>query len=59
MTPACEDNYGLDSCSLLVLQCSPPILVIATAGGQLHHCIVIDTKYKDDSTAVSICNELV
>ncbi|KAK8398719.1 hypothetical protein O3P69_004081 [Scylla paramamosain] len=50
MIPACEDNYGLDSCSLLVLQCSPPILVIATAGGQLHHCVVIDTKYKDNST---------
>lgn len=47
MTPSCEDNYGLDSCSLLVLQCSPPVLVIATSGGQLHHCVVIDQNNKD------------
>ncbi|KAG7157815.1 Nuclear pore complex protein Nup88-like [Homarus americanus] len=49
MTPACDDNYGLDSCSLLVLQSSPPVLVIATTTGQLHHCIVVDNDLNEDT----------
>ncbi|XP_047475018.1 nuclear pore complex protein Nup88-like [Penaeus chinensis] len=44
MTPACDTNYGVDTCDLLVLQSSPPVVVIATSTGQLHHCIVIDNK---------------
>lgn len=47
MTPSCEDNYGLDSCGLLALQCSPPVLVIATSVGQLHHCVVVDCNSED------------
>lgn len=52
MTPACEDNYGLDSCGLLVLQCSPPVLVIATSGGQLHHCVVVDCNSEDTKVII-------
>ncbi|XP_045602004.1 nucleoporin 88 [Procambarus clarkii] len=48
MTPSCDSNYGLDSCSLLVLQSSPPVLVIATTAGQLHHCIVIDSDINNE-----------
>ena len=45
MHPDAEDNYGLDSCSILCLHptiTSPPILVIATNGGTLYHCIVLN-----------------
>ena len=44
MFPEAEDNYGTDSCSLLCLHpliSSPPVLVIATNGGALYHCVVL------------------
>lgn len=53
MTPPCDDNYGSDSCNLLVLQSSPPVLVIATTTGKLHHCIVIDSDIEDAGSNVS------
>ncbi|XP_053635741.2 nucleoporin 88 [Cherax quadricarinatus] len=58
MIPACDDNYGLDSCSLLVLQSSPPVLVIATTTGQLHHCIVIDSDVNEDESLSSIATSV-
>lgn len=48
MSPASEDNYGVDCCSLLVLQSSPPVLIIATSTGQLLHCVVIDSDEEDE-----------
>ncbi|KAK7058760.1 hypothetical protein SK128_016253 [Halocaridina rubra] len=50
MTPPSEDNYGVDSCSLLVLQSYPPVLVIATSSGMLHHCIVYDSSNEEDES---------
>lgn len=47
MTPSCDDNYGVDYCSLLTLQSSPPVLVIGNSSGRLHHCIVVE-KDKDE-----------
>ena len=44
MFPESEDNYGSESCSILCLHpliSSPPILVIATNGGNLNHCVVL------------------
>ncbi|XP_017478042.1 PREDICTED: nuclear pore complex protein Nup88-like, partial [Rhagoletis zephyria] len=42
MTPAAEDNYGTDACSILCLNCVPPVVVIGTSTGLLYHCIAIE-----------------
>jgi len=39
MRPPAEDNYGVDACSLICLDCVPPVLVVATSSGVLYHCI--------------------
>ncbi|KAK4325039.1 hypothetical protein Pmani_004350 [Petrolisthes manimaculis] len=44
MTPSSIDNYGVDFCGLLVLPSWPPVLVLATTAGHLHHCVVIDDQ---------------
>ncbi|XP_014780339.1 nucleoporin 88 isoform X1 [Octopus bimaculoides] len=60
--PPAEDNYGTDACSILCLQTTPPVVVIATNEGKLHHCIVLneksgkstipDTANSDDSSSL-------
>ena len=50
MTPSTFDNYGLDYCSLLVLQSSPPVLVIGNSTGRLNHCIVVDNSDEKPNT---------
>lgn len=42
MYPPAEDNYGSESCSLLCLPSQPPVLILATSEGQLHHCLVVE-----------------
>lgn len=45
MLPESQDNYGSESCSILCLHpliSSPPVLVIATNGGNLNHCVVLN-----------------
>lgn len=44
MTPSSIDNYGVDFCGMLVLPSWPPVLVLATTSGHLHHCVVIDAQ---------------
>lgn len=39
MYPPADDNYGLESCSILML--SENFLCIATCGGTLYHCIIL------------------
>lgn len=39
--PLSEDNYSGSGCTLLLLETTPPVLVIATDGGRLHHCIYL------------------
>ena len=56
MYPESSDNYGLDSCAILCLHpliSSPPILVIASNGGALYHCVVLSKP----STALAINDE--
>lgn len=51
MLPENSNNYGADSCALLCLHpliSSPPILVIATNGGILYHCVVLNSKEESD-----------
>ncbi|XP_041456518.1 nuclear pore complex protein Nup88-like [Lytechinus variegatus] len=54
MHPPAEDNYGMDACSLCCLESQPPVLVVATTSGLLHHCILVagETDADDDSTSI-------
>lgn len=42
MRPAAEDNYGSEACSILCLDCVPPIIIIGTCSGLLYHCLAIE-----------------
>ncbi|KAL8573357.1 hypothetical protein ACOMHN_032819 [Nucella lapillus] len=50
MCPPAEDNYGVDACSVLCVDTSPPVLVIATWDGRLHHCVVLPAAPSPSST---------
>ncbi|XP_066587565.1 nuclear pore complex protein Nup88 [Prorops nasuta] len=41
MYPPAIDNYGIDSCSILCIQTTPPIIVIATCTGKIYHSILL------------------
>ncbi|XP_067648848.1 nucleoporin 88-like [Haliotis asinina] len=51
MCPPADDNYGLDACTIRCLNISPPVVVIATCEGKLHHCVVMATE--DDDISIS------
>ena len=51
MYPPAEDNYGTDACSLHYLPSQPPVLVVATCEGRLHHCLVLNAG-EEDATQV-------
>ncbi len=44
MHPAAEDNYGTDACFTMCLNTQPPVLVIATSEGKLHHCVLLGDR---------------
>ncbi|KAK3933248.1 Fructose-bisphosphate aldolase [Frankliniella fusca] len=44
MYPPADDNYGVDACSVLVLQTSPPLLVVGTCAGTLYHCLLLSPE---------------
>ncbi|XP_076453117.1 nucleoporin 88-like [Babylonia areolata] len=44
MCPPAEDNYGVDACSVLCLDTTPPVLVMATCDGRLHHCLLLPSS---------------
>ena len=56
MLPSAEDNYGSDSCSISVLDTSPTVIVIASMGGKLYHCIALwmSNEEDDDDTSVTL-----
>lgn len=47
--PQQKNNYGDDSCSLLVIPTLPPTLVIAENSGKLHHLLMIEAQHEDGS----------
>lgn len=51
--PPAEDNYGTDACSILCLQTTPPVIVMATCEGKLHHCIVLNENNNTEPTSPS------
>lgn len=54
--PPCSDNYGIDSCSLVALQSSPPVLVIANTSGNIRHCIVVTKEMDEDGEQHTVEN---
>ena len=50
MLPQADDNYGTDSCSLLVTKTQPPMIVIGTkSSGKVHHCVALSTEQCDSA----------
>ncbi|XP_012253923.2 nuclear pore complex protein Nup88 [Athalia rosae] len=48
MYPRAHDNYGIDSCSIMCLQTTPPLVVIATSNGKVYHSILLREELEDD-----------
>ncbi|KAG9436552.1 nuclear pore complex protein Nup88 [Apis mellifera carnica] len=46
--PPVDDNYGIDSCSIMCLQTTPPIVIIATCTGKIYHAILLKDELIDD-----------
>ncbi|XP_076640324.1 nuclear pore complex protein Nup88 isoform X1 [Colletes latitarsis] len=49
MYPPADDNYGIDSCSIMCIQTTPPIVVIATCSGKIYHVILLKEESDDDN----------
>lgn len=49
MYPPTDDNYGIDSSSIMCLPTTPPIVVIAMSTGKIYHAILL----KDDANGSS------
>lgn len=48
MYPPSDDNYGIDSCSIMCLQTTPPIVVIAMCSGKIYHAILLREILDDE-----------
>ena len=53
MFPPTVDNYGVDSCSIMCLQTTPPIVIIASCAGKIYHAILLNENLEDDEKKVS------
>ncbi|RWS17522.1 nuclear pore complex protein Nup88-like protein [Dinothrombium tinctorium] len=52
MLPPAEDNYGVDACRLICLNCLPPLIVIATSSGILYHCLALNNEDECNSHSI-------
>lgn len=57
MYPEKQDNYGLDSCSLIVIPTLPPTVVIAENTGKIHHALLVESDEDFDETNTFVNNE--
>ncbi|XP_058806614.1 nuclear pore complex protein Nup88 [Phymastichus coffea] len=48
MYPPAVDNYGLDSCSIMCLQTTPPLVAIASSAGKIYHALLLSEGSEDD-----------
>ncbi|XP_012288846.1 nuclear pore complex protein Nup88 isoform X2 [Orussus abietinus] len=48
MYPPADDNYGIDSCSILCIQTTPPLVVIAACSGKIYHAILLREAFEDE-----------
>ncbi|XP_067637382.1 nuclear pore complex protein Nup88 [Eurosta solidaginis] len=49
ITPESSDNYGLDSCAILIIPSLPPTLIIAESNGNLHHALFLEAEEAEES----------
>ncbi|KAL5287083.1 NUP88 family protein [Megaselia abdita] len=49
MTPQNFNNYGLESCSIMVVASDPPAIVVAETSGKLHHMLLLESDTVDES----------
>ncbi|XP_017103908.2 nuclear pore complex protein Nup88 [Drosophila bipectinata] len=49
ITPQVQDNYGLESCALMVIPSLPPTIVIAESNGKIHHALLMDAEASEHS----------
>ena len=52
MHPPADDNYGIDSCSIMCIQTTPPIVVIATCEGKIYHALLLKDEVDEDNKKV-------
>ncbi|XP_046841184.1 nucleoporin 88-like [Xenia sp. Carnegie-2017] len=45
--PPAEDNYGVDSCTIICFPTNPIVVAIATCGGLIYHCVVLESEEDD------------
>lgn len=48
MYPPTDDNYGIDSCSIMCIQTTPPIVVIAMCNGRIYHAILLKETLEEE-----------
>ncbi|OAD55069.1 Nuclear pore complex protein Nup88 [Eufriesea mexicana] len=48
MYPPADDNYGIDSCSIMCLQTTPPMVIIAMCTGKIYHAILLKEDLVDN-----------
>lgn len=49
MAPQNFSNYGLESCSIMVIASDPPAIVVAETTGKLHHMLLLESDTVDES----------
>ncbi|KAH8383504.1 hypothetical protein KR009_008940 [Drosophila setifemur] len=49
ITPQAHNNYGLESCSLMVIPSLPPTVVVAESNGKLHHALLMEAETAEHS----------
>ncbi|XP_039489905.1 nuclear pore complex protein Nup88 [Drosophila santomea] len=49
ITPQAHDNYGLESCALMIIPSLPPTMVIAESNGKLHHALLMEAEATEHS----------
>lgn len=51
--PQVQDNYGVDSCGILVMPTLPPAIIIAESSGKLHHALLLESEAEKNKNTVS------
>ncbi|XP_065090306.1 nuclear pore complex protein Nup88-like isoform X2 [Ochlerotatus camptorhynchus] len=57
--PQVEDNYGLDSCSLIVVPSLPPTIIIAESNGKIHHALLLEEESPAERSLGELDSSLV
>ncbi|XP_058825698.1 nuclear pore complex protein Nup88 [Topomyia yanbarensis] len=57
--PQVDDNYGLDSCSLVVIPSLPPTVIIAESTGKTHHALLLEEEYPTERSFTELDSSLV